>query len=203
MAHYENRRSEPYEEVLEHEFRVIGPPGCGKTTWLAQEAEKVLNRGESVLVGSFSRADQLEVVVARVGQSPFVFIFAKLHQRGVDRYAIKPGANLGLAPKPLKIAVCGKKGVLGRFLGVGVIAQNPVGQVVYEVTILFYNAFEFLFGLDFHSLLIQSGMHLLPLHCASNRIWLSMTVEGPEKSGACWVSQTPNFSVQAAQRLAP
>ena len=66
MAHYENRRSEPYEEVLEHEFRVIGPPGCGKTTWLGQEAEKVLNRGESVLVGSFTRAAAAEIAAHRV-----------------------------------------------------------------------------------------------------------------------------------------
>ena len=49
------------EAPLEHEFRVIGPPGCGKTTWIGREVGRSVDRGESVLVASFTRAAADEV----------------------------------------------------------------------------------------------------------------------------------------------
>ena len=56
------------------DFYVIGPPGCGKTTWLRQEVEQAVGRGDSVMVSSFTRAAaaelagrQLKSHLARVG----------------------------------------------------------------------------------------------------------------------------------------
>ncbi len=43
------------------EHAVIGPPGCGKTTWLANEIRKAVEQGDTVSVTSLTRAAAHEV----------------------------------------------------------------------------------------------------------------------------------------------
>jgi superfamily I DNA/RNA helicase len=38
------------------EQRVIGPPGCGKTTWLSRQVKRAVDEGKEVLVASLTRA---------------------------------------------------------------------------------------------------------------------------------------------------
>ena len=38
------------------EQRVIGPPGCGKTTWLGRQVKRAVDDGKGVLVASLTRA---------------------------------------------------------------------------------------------------------------------------------------------------
>lgn len=45
----------------DYEHRVIGPPGCGKTTFLGEEVKASVNRGQKPLIVSLSRAAALEV----------------------------------------------------------------------------------------------------------------------------------------------
>ena len=45
----------------EFEHRVIGPPGCGKTTWLSQQVRAAMDRSRKPLIVSLSRAAALEV----------------------------------------------------------------------------------------------------------------------------------------------
>ena len=47
------------------EYRVIGPPGCGKTTWLRRQVELAVEKGELVLIGSLTRAAAAEIVGLR------------------------------------------------------------------------------------------------------------------------------------------
>ncbi len=37
------------------EQRVIGPPGCGKTTWLSRQVRRAVDDGNDVLVASLNR----------------------------------------------------------------------------------------------------------------------------------------------------
>ena len=46
----------------QYEFRVIGPPGCGKTTWLGLQVGEAVEHGQSVLVASLTRAAAMELV---------------------------------------------------------------------------------------------------------------------------------------------
>ena len=68
MAYEANPSLDSHEEAIGLEFQVVGPPGCGKTTWLEEEVEQSVDRGESVLVGSFTRAAADEVA----GRHPLV-----------------------------------------------------------------------------------------------------------------------------------
>ena len=47
--------------IPEAEFRVIGPPGCGKTTWLGREVERAVERSRRVLITSQTRAAAAEI----------------------------------------------------------------------------------------------------------------------------------------------
>jgi len=42
------------------EQRVIGPPGCGKTTWLSRQVKRAVDNGQGVLVASLTRAAAAE-----------------------------------------------------------------------------------------------------------------------------------------------
>ena len=42
------------------EQRVIGPPGCGKTTWLSRQVKRAVDNGQEVLVASLTRAAAAE-----------------------------------------------------------------------------------------------------------------------------------------------
>ena len=42
------------------EQRVIGPPGCGKTTWLSRQVKRAVDEGKDVLVASLTRAAAAE-----------------------------------------------------------------------------------------------------------------------------------------------
>ena len=46
---------------MEQEFRVVGPPGCGKTTWLSRQVARAWEKGEKVLIASLTRAAAAEV----------------------------------------------------------------------------------------------------------------------------------------------
>ena len=46
---------------MEQEFRVVGPPGCGKTTWLSRQVARAWEKGENVLIASLTRAAAAEV----------------------------------------------------------------------------------------------------------------------------------------------
>ena len=47
--------------VATEEYRVVGPPGCGKTTWLGKQVSRAVDRGQTVLVASLTRAAAAEV----------------------------------------------------------------------------------------------------------------------------------------------
>ena len=57
MSEYEQNPDSP----LPFEFRVVGPPGCGKTTWLAEEVNQAAADGKHVLVTSLTRAAAAEI----------------------------------------------------------------------------------------------------------------------------------------------
>jgi hypothetical protein len=42
------------------EQRVIGPPGCGKTTWLSRQVKRAVDNDQGVLVASLTRAAAAE-----------------------------------------------------------------------------------------------------------------------------------------------
>ena len=48
-------------KVKLEEFHVIGPPGCGKTTWLKSRVQAAVKEGQHVLVTSLTRAAAAEV----------------------------------------------------------------------------------------------------------------------------------------------
>ena len=56
-----NEALDPLVDNSMTEFRVIGPPGCGKTTWLGRQVERAAERGRSVLVGSLTKAAAAEI----------------------------------------------------------------------------------------------------------------------------------------------
>ncbi len=43
------------------EFRVYGPPGCGKTTWLGAQAQRAVEQGKRPLISSLTRTAAAEV----------------------------------------------------------------------------------------------------------------------------------------------
>ena len=43
------------------EYRVVGPPGCGKTTWLGTQVEQAVGEGQQVLVCSLTKAAAAEI----------------------------------------------------------------------------------------------------------------------------------------------
>ncbi len=71
------------------DFYVIGPPGCGKTSWLKQEVEQAVDRGESVLVTAFTRAAAAEVAGRRLeGHSARVGTLHSFCFRALDKPTI-------------------------------------------------------------------------------------------------------------------
>jgi len=42
------------------EQRIIGPPGCGKTTWLSRQVKRAVDNNQEVLVASLTRAAAAE-----------------------------------------------------------------------------------------------------------------------------------------------
>ncbi len=51
------------------EYRVVGPPGCGKTTWLGNQVEQALESGKSVLISPDRRNPEPDGRVEITGQS--------------------------------------------------------------------------------------------------------------------------------------
>ena len=49
------------EETRHSEYRVVGPPGCGKTTWLIQQVEEAVTAGRTVLISSLTKAAAAEI----------------------------------------------------------------------------------------------------------------------------------------------
>ena len=49
------------EETRHSEYRVVGPPGCGKTTWLTQQVEEAVTAGRTVLISSLTKAAAAEI----------------------------------------------------------------------------------------------------------------------------------------------
>ena len=43
------------------EYRVVGPPGCGKTTWLGVQVQQAVESGMSVLISSLTKAAATEI----------------------------------------------------------------------------------------------------------------------------------------------
>ena len=43
------------------EYRVVGPPGCGKTTWLGDQVQQAVESGMSVLISSLTKAAATEI----------------------------------------------------------------------------------------------------------------------------------------------
>jgi len=58
--------------MAETEFRVIGPPGCGKTTFLSREASKAVERygSEQVMITSLTRTAAAEVAGRDIAINP-------------------------------------------------------------------------------------------------------------------------------------
>ncbi len=44
------------EQRAANEYRVVGPPGCGKTTWLGDMVDEMVARGDSLLLTSLTKA---------------------------------------------------------------------------------------------------------------------------------------------------
>ena len=49
------------EELVENEYRVVGPPGCGKTTWLGTTVDHIVERGGRPLITSLTKAAAAEI----------------------------------------------------------------------------------------------------------------------------------------------
>ena len=52
---------DPADTPFPFEYRVIGPPGCGKTTWLTDEVNRMATEGKHVLVTSLTKAAAAEI----------------------------------------------------------------------------------------------------------------------------------------------
>ena len=48
-------------ETSTNEYRVVGPPGCGKTTWLGQRVDDAVELGRRLLVTSLTKAAAAEI----------------------------------------------------------------------------------------------------------------------------------------------
>ncbi len=44
-----------------NERRVVGPPGCGKTTWLGEKVDEIVERGEKPFIASMTKAAAAEI----------------------------------------------------------------------------------------------------------------------------------------------
>ena len=53
--------AEKNNETEAAEYRVVGPPGCGKTTWLGDQVQKAVESGMSVLISSLTKAAATEI----------------------------------------------------------------------------------------------------------------------------------------------
>ena len=53
--------SEKNTETEAAEYRVVGPPGCGKTTWLGDQVQQAVESGMSVLISSLTKAAATEI----------------------------------------------------------------------------------------------------------------------------------------------
>ena len=102
------------------------------------------------LFRTVGRADQLHVVVARLREEIPGTVSAELHQCNVDCDSVQPGAHFGFTAEPGEVSVSGQKCVLGGILGVGSAPQDPVSQVINEVTVFRYDFFKLLFYVLFH-----------------------------------------------------
>ena len=49
------------DDDQQYEYRTVGPPGCGKTTWLSQQVGRAHESGRNALVISLTRASAAEV----------------------------------------------------------------------------------------------------------------------------------------------
>ena len=50
-----------WDEMSEAEYRVIGPPGCGKTTWLGKQVELALNDEQGIMIVSLTKSAAAEI----------------------------------------------------------------------------------------------------------------------------------------------
>ena len=48
-------------ETSTNEYRVVGPPGCSKTTWLGQRVDDAVELGQGLLVTSLTKAAAAEI----------------------------------------------------------------------------------------------------------------------------------------------
>ena len=48
-------------ETSTNEYRVVGPPGCGKTTWLGQRVDDAVELGQRLMVTSLTKAAAAEI----------------------------------------------------------------------------------------------------------------------------------------------
>ena len=87
----------------------------------------------------------MHIIVTGLGQLPLVPVFARPHQRNIGCDAVYPGTNIRLSAKASKIAVGGHESVLRCVFSVGVVAQDALGQVENEVTVLLDNIFKGIF----------------------------------------------------------
>ena len=53
--------AEKNNETEAAEYRVVGPPGCGKTTWLGVQVQQAVESGMSVLISSLTKAAATEI----------------------------------------------------------------------------------------------------------------------------------------------
>ena len=47
---------------MNNEWRVFGPPGTGKTTWLSRQISNAIEHGNEVMVSSFSKSAAEELI---------------------------------------------------------------------------------------------------------------------------------------------
>ena len=50
-----------WDEMSEAEYRVVGPPGCGKTTWLGKQVELALNDEQGIMIVSLTKSAAAEI----------------------------------------------------------------------------------------------------------------------------------------------
>ena len=50
-----------WEDMQEVEYRVVGPPGCGKTTWLGKQVELAVSNEQEVMIVSLTKSAAAEI----------------------------------------------------------------------------------------------------------------------------------------------
>ena len=55
------QETEEPEMEERNESRVVGPPGCGKTTWLTNQVGNAVEAGKTVLISSLTKAAAAEI----------------------------------------------------------------------------------------------------------------------------------------------